>query len=68
MNGLVLAESYNTRVEADLARIFLASHGISGVLFDAEIASYGFTAGGIRLMVIEQDLADARRLLRDSSP
>lgn len=69
MSDLVEASSYGNRVEADLARLYLESEGVHAVLFDTEVSNfYGFFAGPfmpIRLMVLDEDLADARRLLSD---
>ena len=37
MSGLVEAAQFNTRIEADLARLYLESEGVDAVLFDTEI-------------------------------
>ena len=72
MSDVVEATSFSNRVEADLARLYLESEGVHAVLFDAETNT---VFGGIyatllpvRLMVLEEDLAEARRLLRDYKP
>lgn len=63
MNIVELAR-FDNRVEADLARLNLEAEGIEAVLFDADMHSFGWgPIMPIRLMVLEEDLADARRLL-----
>lgn len=62
--GLVELARFDNRIEAELARLNLDAEGIDAVLFDAEMHSYGWgPMMPIRLMVLEEDLADARRLL-----
>lgn len=64
MSDLVEAARYNSRVEADLARLYLQSEGVEAVLFDGEInSSYGGLFMPVRLMVLDEDLAVAERLL-----
>jgi hypothetical protein len=64
VSTLVEAGRFNTRVEADLARLFLESEGIDAVLFDAEISSfYGGLFMPVRLMVLDEDLELAEELL-----
>jgi sulfur transfer complex TusBCD TusB component (DsrH family) len=69
VSGLVEAATYGNRVEADLARLYLESEGVHAVLFDTEVSNfYGFFAGPfmpIRLMVLDEDLDEARGLLRE---
>lgn len=68
MSELVEAASFNSRVEADLARLYLESEGVEAVLFDAEINSfYGGLFLPVRLMVLEADLKRAQRLLADDA-
>ena len=68
MSGLVEAASFNSRVEADLARLYLESAGAEAVLFDAEINSfYGGLFMPVRLMVLEEDLDEAQRLLAEDA-
>jgi hypothetical protein len=65
--GLVLLAGYNTRVEADLARLTLESHDIDAVLFDAEVHSYlgvGFLMP-VRLMVLAEDADEAAAILTE---
>jgi hypothetical protein len=62
--SLVELARFDNRIEAELARLNLEADGIEAVLFDAEMNSYGWgPMMPIRLMVIEEDLAEARRLL-----
>lgn len=72
MTDLVEAGRYNTQIEADLARLYLASEGVEAILFDTGHNSMWGLIGGlfmpIRLMVLDEDLAEARRLLRDYTP
>jgi hypothetical protein len=72
VSALVEAARFNTRVEADLARLYLESEGIEAVLFDTETSNfYGFFAGPfmpIRLMVLDEDAGETRRLLNDYQP
>ena len=64
MSDLVEAGRFTTRVEADLARLFLESEGVDAVLFDTEINYfYGGLFQPVRLMVLDEDLDLARRLL-----
>jgi hypothetical protein len=66
--GLVELARFDNRIEAELARLNLEADGIDTVLFDAEMNSYGWgPMMPIRLMVIEEDLAEARRLLLGAS-
>lgn len=68
MTDLVEAASYNSRIEADLARLFLESEGVEALLFDAEInSSYGGLFMPVRLMVLDEDLELAPRLLERSA-
>jgi hypothetical protein len=68
VTDLVEAARYNSRVEADLARLYLDSEGVESVLFDSEInSSYGGLFMPVRLMVLDEDLVQARRLLAEKS-
>jgi hypothetical protein len=64
VTDLVEAARFDTRVEADLARLYLQSEDIEAVLFDTEI---NYFSGGlfmpVRLMVLDEDLELAKRLL-----
>jgi hypothetical protein len=69
VTGLVEAARFNRPFEADLCRMFLESHGVDAVIFDA--LSYGYSEGalvGVRVMVLDEDLADAKRVLIDYKP
>ena len=72
MTDVVEAARYNSRVEADLARLYLESEGIGAILFDADINNvFGWFYAAllpVRLMVLDEDLAEARRLLSDYEP
>ena len=64
MSDLVEAARFSTRVEADLARLYLGSEGVEAVLFDTEINYfYGGLFLPVRLMVLDEDAELARRLL-----
>ena len=64
MSGLVEAASFSSRIEADLARLYLESEGVEAILFDAEINSfYGGLFLPVRLMVLDEDADHARELL-----
>ena len=67
--SLIELGRFPTRVEADLVRLALGSHGVEALLFDSETNNF-FGGGGlvaVRLMVDEDDLSDARRVLADNS-
>ena len=57
MSGLVEIARYERPYQADLARLFIASCGLSAVVFDTENQgnSYGAIVG-VRLMVLEEEL------------
>ena len=64
MSGLVELRRFDTRTEAELTRLFMASAGIEAILFDAEMNSYGWgPMMPVRLMVLDEDLDQARLLL-----
>ena len=65
--SLVELGRYPTRVDAELARLALGAEGIDAIILDAEANSF-FGGGGliwVRLMVLEDDLEDARTILAD---
>lgn len=68
--SLVELARYGTRVEADLARLALDAEGIDAVIFDAEANSFFGGGGliGVRLMVIEEDLDEAAKILKADGP
>jgi hypothetical protein len=68
VTDVVEAARYNSRVEADLARLYLESEGVESVLFDTEVNYfYGGLFIPVRLMVLDEDLDLARRLLERGS-
>ena len=68
MSGLVEAARFTTRIEADLARLLLESEGVGAVLFDTEVNYfYGGLFLPVRLMVLDEDVDQARRLLAEKS-
>ena len=66
--SLVEAARFYTRVEASIAKGALAAADIPAVLFDAEMNWGGADLGvvPVRLMVHEDDLMQARRLLDEA--
>ena len=69
MSDLVEAARFDKPYQADLCRIFLESHGVGAIVFDAQ--SYGYSEGamvGVRVMVLGEDLAEARQVLRGYEP
>ena len=63
--NLVELGRYPTRVDAELARLALGAADIDAVILDAEANSF-FGGGGliwVRVMVLEEDLDEARELL-----
>ena len=69
MSGLAEAARYQSRIDADVARLFLLEEGVDAVLFDAEVNSfYGGLFMPVRLMVIEDDLERALELLSEAAP
>ena len=59
---------YNTKAEADLARLLLESHGIVAMIFDAQMNNM-FGGGGlmpVRLAVDDDDQAEALRILSEA--
>ena len=62
--ALVELARFENRIEAELARLNLSAEGIEAVLFDAEMASFGWgPMMPIRLMVLDDDLEEARQIL-----
>lgn len=69
MSDLVEAARFNWPYQADLFRTFLESHGVAAVVFDSLSAGYSDGAMvGVRVMVLDEDAEDARRLLADYQP
>lgn len=62
--SLVELARFDNRIEAEVARLNLEAEGIDAVLFDAEISHfYGGWLLPIRLMVLEEQLEEARAVL-----
>ena len=62
--ALVELARFENRIEAELARLNLKAEGVDAVLFDAEMASFGWgPMMPSRLMVLDEDLEEARTLL-----
>ena len=67
--SLVEGARYFTRIEASIAKGALDAAGIPAILFDAEMNWGGADLGvvPVRLMVHEDDLAEAQRLLAEGA-
>jgi hypothetical protein len=66
VSDLVEAARFNWAYQAELFRIFLEQHGVEAVVFDTQSAGYSEGAiTGVRVMVLDEDLAEAQRLLQD---
>ncbi len=66
MSSLVEAARFNWPYQAELARTFLESHGVEAIVFDTQSSGYSDGAlVGVRLMVLAEDLDEARKLLED---
>lgn len=65
--SLVELDRYFTSIEAEVARTVLYSHGIEALIFDSGLNSTegGGLASAVRLMVLEEDFDEARRLLKE---
>ena len=66
MSALVEAARFNWPYQAELFRLFLASHGVESIVFDTQ--SSGYSEGalvGARAMVLDEDLDDAASLLAE---
>jgi hypothetical protein len=63
--SLVELARYNTRIEADLARLALEAEGIDAIIFDAEANSFFGGGGliGVRLMVLDEEFDEAAAIL-----
>lgn len=69
MSGLVEAARFDRAFEAELFRMFLESHGLEAIVFDTH--SQGYSEGamvGVRVMVLDEDLDDARELFGEYQP
>jgi hypothetical protein len=72
VTDLVEAGRFSNRAEADLARLYLESEGIGAILFDDDINTvFGWFYAllfPVRLMVLDEDFVEARKLLADYKP
>jgi len=69
VSGLVELARFERPYQADLARLFIESYGLTAVVFDTE--NQGYSDGaiiGVRLMVLEEELEEARAALAEYSP
>lgn len=69
MTDLVEAARFNWPYQAELFRIYLEQNGVDAIVFDTQ--SSGYSEGalvGVRVMVLDEDLAESRRLLREYEP
>lgn len=66
MSSLVEAARFNWVYQAELARTYLESYGLSAVVFDTQCNLYSDGATvGVRVMVLDEDFAEAKKLLSD---
>jgi len=69
VSGLVEVARFNWPYQADLARLFLESYGIQAVVMGSQ--SYAYSEGalvGISLMVVDEQLEEAREALGEYQP
>lgn len=66
MSGLVELARYQSKVEADLARLLLQAEGLTAIPFDEGMNYMGLgPIMPIRLMVVTDDYEEAVRLLSE---
>lgn len=66
---LVELARFETRIQAELAKMHLGADGIESVLFDAEMNSFGWgPLMPVRLMVLDEDVEDAKAVLAGDLP
>ena len=66
MSSLVEAARFNWAYQAELFRIFLEQHDVEAIVFDTQSSGYAEGAlVGVRVMVLDEDLTDARRLFSE---
>jgi hypothetical protein len=66
VSGLVELARFERPYQADLARLFIESYGLTAVVFDTE--NQGYSDGaivGVRLMVLDEELEEARAALAE---
>jgi hypothetical protein len=70
VSGLVELRRFNWVYQAELARGYLASHGVQSIVFDSglNIAEGGGFATAVRLMVLDEDKAETLELMKDYEP
>ena len=69
MSDLVEAARFNWPYQAELFRIFLEQNGVEAVVFDTGNAGYSEGAiTGVRVMVLDEDLDQAKNLLGEYEP
>jgi hypothetical protein len=69
VNALVEAARFTFSYQAELARVYLQSHGVEAVVFDTQCSLYSDGAiTGVRVMVLDEDYADACAALREYEP
>jgi hypothetical protein len=69
VSGLVELARFERPYQADLARLFIESYGLTAVVFDTE--NQGYSDGaiiGVRLMVLQEELEEARAALAEYGP
>ena len=60
------AARFNWAYQAELARAYLESYGLSAVVFDTQCNLYSDGATvGVRVMVLDEDLGEAKKLLSE---
>ena len=66
--ALVELTRFDTRIDAELAKLLLTAEGVDAVLFDAEMNSFGWgPMMPVRLMVLDEDRPLAEQLLAENS-
>lgn len=66
MSGLVELARFQSKVEADLARLLLEAEGLHVMLFDEGMNHIGLgSIMPIRMMVLEEEYLEAARVLAD---
>jgi hypothetical protein len=69
VSGLLEAARFNWGYQAELARTYLESHGLTAVVFDTQSNLYSDGATvGVRVMVLDEDFAEAKKLLGEYEP
>ena len=68
MSEMVCIMTFSNRLEADLAKIFLESHGIDAMIVADDCGGFrpdlGVTTGGVKLHVHEEKAEEALGLLQ----